>query len=254
VVELNATYSMSPVLALTSQTGFSHDFLYSAEDFNRFGAAPGLFPQDLNGTYPGIISPEGDFCDPQLGCSDRLILEDLSQEHAWQLNQEFRLESQFSGPFNFSVGGNYLHYETQENYYVFSNVLTMITMGCESSRPGARCRLYGGTPYIPGVYDNSEAVIRFQLGDPTQAATISGGYIDPNPLSQINDNGHNYFLSKNPYVLNSYAVFGEANYRIAPDLKLVAGLRWTDDQKHFVEIPSWLVSAGWGYPIAGVLD
>ncbi len=48
-------------------------------------------------------------------------------EHAWQLSQEFRLASNFSGPFNFSVGGNYLHYETEENYYVFINSLTLAT-------------------------------------------------------------------------------------------------------------------------------
>ena len=65
------------------------------------------------------------FCDPQLGCSDRLVAQDLSDEHAWQLSQEFRLASNFSGPFNFSVGGNYLHYETEENYYVFINTLTL---------------------------------------------------------------------------------------------------------------------------------
>ena len=52
-----------------------------------------------------------------------LSREDLSDEHAWQLSQEFRLASNFSGPFNFSVGGNYLHYETEENYYVFINAL-----------------------------------------------------------------------------------------------------------------------------------
>ena len=61
------------------------------------------------------------FCDPQLGCSDRLVAEDLSDEHAWQLSQEFRLASNFNGPLNFSVGGNFLHYETEENYYVFIN-------------------------------------------------------------------------------------------------------------------------------------
>ncbi len=67
----------------------------------------------------------GIFCDPQLGCSDRLVAQDLNDEHSWQLSQEFRLASNFKGPFNFSVGGNYLHYETEENYYVFINSLTL---------------------------------------------------------------------------------------------------------------------------------
>ena len=35
------------------------------------------------------------FCDPQLGCSDRLVAQDLSDEHAWQLSQEFRLVVEF---------------------------------------------------------------------------------------------------------------------------------------------------------------
>src|SRR6185437_15025204 len=63
--------------------------------------------------------------DPQLGCSDRLVAEDLSEEHAWQFSQEFRMASNFTGPLNFSIGGNYLHYETEENYYVFINSLSV---------------------------------------------------------------------------------------------------------------------------------
>jgi len=236
VVELNADYAITPTLTFTSQTGFSHDFLYSAEDYNRFGANPGLFGSTT-------ISPQGVFCDPQLGCSDRLIVEDLSQEHAWQLSQEFRMASNFSGPFNFSAGGNYLHYETQENYYVFSNVFTLIDINNSSN------------PFIPGVSDNSVSLSKgFQYNDPTQPAHLTGGYVDPNPLSSLNDNGHNYFLSKNPYVLNSYAAFGEANLTLFSNLKLTAGLRWTEDQKHFPLIPSWLVSSGWGYPVAGVVN
>jgi len=236
VVELNSDYALMPALTFTSQTGFSHDFLYSAEDYNRFGANSGLF----NTT---AITPQGVFCDPQLGCSDRLIVEDLSQEHAWQLSQEFRLASNFSGPFNFSAGGNYLHYETQENYYVFSNVFTLITLDSTAG------------PWIPGVSDNSTKLPNgFQFNDPTKPASITNGYIDPNPLNSLNDNGHNYFLSKNPYVLNSYAAFGEANYNVLSNLKLTAGLRWTEDQKHFPLIPSWLVSSGWGYPVSGVVN
>src|SRR6185312_1131029 len=80
------------------------------------------------------------------------------------------------------------------------------------------------------------------------------GYIDPNPISSLNGNGHNYFRSHNPYVLNSYAGFGEAYYNVMPDLKLIGGLRWTDDQKHFVDIPSQLLVHGSGYPAVRVED
>ncbi|HEY5237758.1 MAG TPA: TonB-dependent receptor [Rhizomicrobium sp.] len=226
VVELNADYTISPSLTFTSQTGFGHDFLFSTEDYNRFGAAPGLF----------IGTP----CDPQLGCSDRLILEDLSQEHAWQLSQEFRVTSNFSGPFNFSAGGNYLHYETEENYYVFGNVFTQIDGGFE-----------------PGEYDsntNTPLPNGFQFNNPNTFAFLASGYVDPNPISHLDGNGHNYFVSKNPYLLSSYAAFGEGNYNLFSDLKLTAGLRWTEDRKHFSDIPSWLVDSGWGYPVFGVVN
>jgi len=277
VVEFNADYAVTPSLTFTSQTGFGHDFLYSAEDYNRFGAAPGLFA--LNGvdvlpsptgttvctggggsgqpcTGPGgnsvpagAVCPAsnftgcvnaGYFCDPQVGCSDRLMIEDLSQEHAWQLSQEFRLTSNFSGPLNFSAGGNYLHYETEENYYVFSNVFTLINGG-----------------FQPGRFDSNTNVplyAGFQFNDPTARVDVTGGYVDPNPISHLNNNGHNYFLSQNPYVLNSYAAFGEVNYSLFSDLKLTGGLRWTEDQKHFVDIPSWLIEWGWGYPVAGTVN
>ena len=285
VVELNADYQMTPTLMFTSQTGFGHDFLYSAEDYNRFGSIPGVFNYadssskgvlpDPNGlticaedgvgfcggasssalgtpcTDPTALGCEigGYFCDPQLGCSDRLLVEDVSEEHAWQISQELRIASKFSGPLNFSLGGNYLHYETEENYYVFSNVFTLITEGCSSTCHGAP------QPWIPGVSDNSQNLpFGFQFNDPSRPSDISGGYIDPNPLTSLNNNGHNYFLSQNPYVLNSYAMFGEASYEIFSDLKIITGLRWTEDQKHFSDIPSWVVASGWGYPVLGAID
>jgi len=246
VVELNADYTLSPALTFTSQTAFSHDFLFSAEDYNRFGSAPNVFTISsiFGPTGTQEINANGEFCDPQLGCSNRFIAEDLSEEHAWQFSQEFRLASSFSGPFNFSVGGNYLHYETEENYYVFSNFLTLITSNATPSHP-----------WIPGVSDNSFTLTNgFQYNDPTIQPTITTGYIDPNPIDHLNGNGHNYFRSDNPYVLNSYAAFGEAYYNILSNLKLITGLRWTEDQKHFPLIPSWLVTEGWGYPITGIIN
>lgn len=249
IVELNADYVVTPKLTLSSQTGFSHDFLWSTEDYNRFNTSPGIFMP----TASGSVSSTGTFCDPQLGCSDRLVAEDVSSEHSWQLSQEFRVSSKFDGLFNFSAGGNFLHYETEENYYVLINSLTIFSYENPNSHHTS------SLGWIPGTTDNSDCLAGKggvgnypNLNDPVQGFGCS--YIDPNPLSSLNNDGHNYFLSQNPYVLNSYAAFGEAYVNVANDLKLIGGLRWTDDHKHFVQIPSWLVVIGWGYPVAGVVD
>jgi len=281
-LELNAEWRVTPSLTVNSATGYNQDFLWSTEDFNRFNTAPGIFGDQTSvypfPTYPlasvrdgnyrcddGTIAigmtcaaaghgsdtgvPTAYFCDPQLGCSDRLVGEDLSDEHAWQLSQEVRLSSDFQGPFNFSVGGNYLHYETEENYYVFFNTLTMYAAGDG---------LYGRRqPWVPFADINSQCVpYGHQYADPNVPTSVEDclGYIDPHPLSQLDNAGHNYFLSQNPYTLNSYAMFGEAYYDITKDLKFTGGLRWTDDQKHFIEVPSELLTRGFGYPSTGNLD
>jgi iron complex outermembrane receptor protein len=261
-LEWNTNWQIDPALNLTSQTGYNNDFLWSTEDYDRFDSAPGAFTFYGPGNFPpGITQPDpaagkngvpanaGIFCDPQLGCSDRLVLEDLSDERAWQFSQEFRLASNFSGPLNFSVGGNFLHYETEENYYVFINSLTALSAA--SSRGTANA-------WVPGVSDDSQCL---QGGLRTVNPSLNTGsilhscwYIDPNPISGLNNEGHNYFLSQNPYVLNSYAGFGEAYYNLTNDLKLTAGARWTDDQKHFLDIPSELLDPGYGYPVTGVVD
>ncbi len=181
VFELNTDYAVTPGLTLTSQTGFNQDFLWSTEDYNRFNTFPGIFNY-ADGGWGTLIEPNGDFCDPQLGCSNRLVAEDLSDEHAWQLNQEFRLASNFSGPLNFSVGGNYLHYETEENYYVFINTFTMYAAKGGLSSPAA-------INWIPGVSDNEECVNSFRLPDTKGGGNPEGckGYIDPNPIERLNN-------------------------------------------------------------------
>jgi outer membrane receptor protein involved in Fe transport len=269
-VELNADYNITPALTLTSQTGYNQDSLWSTEDYNRFNTTPGIFQQILeNNPYRAtIVSPDGIFCDPQLGCSNRLVAQDISRERAWQLSQEFRLSSKFSGPFNFSVGGNYMHYETVEDYYVFANSLTLFAT--TSARGSQATEWRGGVnQWIPGVSNNSQCLRAGNLGE-----VFSGGYgyqyndptlgagqptsvcysIDTSPLATIDDQGHNYFLSRNPYALNSYAGFGEVYYNVFKELKLTGGLRWTDDQKHFTLIPSELLANGYGYASIGVVD
>jgi len=291
-LELNTDYAVTPALTFTSQTGYNQDFLWSTEDYNRFDPTPGIFGSSPNGggiinnignpPYNHLYFPDpglgtcnavegsclaaGDrctpgssttsdcgqayiFCDPQLGCSDRLVAQDLSDEHAWQLSQEFRLASNFSGPLNFSVGGNYMHYETEENYYVFFNTLTAFAYGLGSGGTTPTC-LEGGVDdnRHTGGYQNPNPIVGG--GEPTQNCV----YVDPNPISSLDNEGHNYFLSQNPYVLNSYAGFGEAYYNIASDLKLTGGLRWTEDRKHFVDIPSEVVTQGYGYPVTDVVN
>jgi len=267
-LEFNATYNINPALTFTSQTGYNQDFLYSTEDYNRFDTAPGIFEDGTpSGTVPPQFSSDPNvpgaliFCDPQLGCSDRLVAQDLNDEHAWQLSQEFRLASNFSGPFNFSFGGNYLHYETEENYYVFSNALTAYAIEDAVSWAGAGGE---GGPVGPGGYpnclftqSNGQRTGGYQSPNPKTGGgtpVYSCVYTDPNPIGSLNNEGHNYFLSQNPYALSSYAVFGETYYNIVSDLKLTAGLRWTDDQKHFTDIPSEVLDEGYGYSIIHIED
>jgi outer membrane receptor protein involved in Fe transport len=261
-VQFLADYQISPVLTFTSETGFNNDFLWSTEDYNRFASAsdifkPNLFASTLNGVTTHLTDADGIYCDPQLGCSGGVLAEDLSEERSWQLSQEFRLQSHFSGPLNFSAGGNYLHYETAENYYVFINTMTQFAYAesVDAALPSRR------PLWVPGVTDEHECLGRyggFKYHDPE----LGGGepsvnacvYIDPNPIGSVNNNGHNYFLSQNPYTLNSYAAFGEAYYDIFKDLKFTAGLRWTEDRKHFTDIPSQLLNNGWGYPSTGAVN
>jgi len=220
--EFNADYILTPTLTFTSQTGYNQDFLWSTEDFNRFGSEPGQFG--------GAPDNPAVFCDPQLGCANRLVAEDLSDEHSWQLSQEFRLASNFSGPLNFSIGANYLHYETLEDYYVFINTISAF--------------LSGGVPPLGFQYMNPDG----------KDVSYLDAYTDPTPLDHLAGTGHNYYRNKNPYVLNSYAGFGEAYYNVTSDVKLTGGLRWTDDRKHFLLVPSWIADTGYGYPVAGIVD
>ncbi|HEY5239084.1 MAG TPA: TonB-dependent receptor [Rhizomicrobium sp.] len=266
-LEFNIEYAVTPVLSLTSQTGYNSDFLYSTEDFNRFDTAPGLFGEGIRGItgHPGPVEQDGTYCDPQLGCSTSMVAEDLSQERAWQASQELRLASNFSGPLNFSAGANFMRYHTVEDYYVFFNLLTAFTQIGNGSGPGDYTKCYGDG-FIPPAVISPEPFKEFNggifggissvfgcAGDEIGGRSI-GTYIDPNPISHLDGQGHNYFRSENPYDLSSYAGFGEAYYQVLPDLKLTAGLRWTDDQKTFYDIPSWAFLLGGGYPIEGVVN
>jgi iron complex outermembrane receptor protein len=256
--ELQVRFDLSDSLTLDSETAYSLDSLFSTQDYNRFNTAHGAFSQEAyNGgsraanARPGVLV-DGVFCDPQIGCSDRLVALDLSTADSRHFSQEFRLSSDFGGPFNFSLGANFLRYDTLDKYYVFIN-----TMGMQAAKTQwANAPYLAGGPYVAGVSDNSECLPAYMQGDPTVVGDVSGCiYMDPNPIGSLNDLGHNYFLSKNPYRLISYATFGEIYYQVTDSLKITGGLRYTVDKKHAPRIPSWLiVSASIGYPVSEIVD
>src|SRR3546814_7173479 len=61
-------------------------------------------------------------------CSSDLTMAgfDISKAKSTQFSQEFRLQSSFYGPINFSVGANYTKFKTVNDYYVMFNVLSAI--------------------------------------------------------------------------------------------------------------------------------
>ncbi|HEX6859582.1 MAG TPA: TonB-dependent receptor [Caulobacteraceae bacterium] len=257
IFELQFSLDVSDNLTLASETSYLRDALFSSQDYNRFNTRPGAFATTGNNTgivavQKNVLSPDGYFCDPQIGCANRLVAMDLSTAKSVQFSQEFRLGSDYEGPFNFSLGANFLRYDTEDKYYVFINTLSLY----------AASRVYyastSAAPYEQGVTDNS-----WCLPDGLAAEPIFGKaqgiyecvYMDPNPITSLNDLGHNYFLSRNPYKLISYAVFGEAYYNITDNLKLTAGVRWTVDKKEAPRIPSWVLAANTvGYPVAETVE
>ncbi|HEX2813642.1 MULTISPECIES: TonB-dependent receptor domain-containing protein [Sphingopyxis] len=246
LLELNLDADLTDGITLSSQTAWNWDGVYSFQDYNRYNTLPifndtsGWLENPLTGGPSPMrsLAPGGIFCDPQIGCSDTLGVFDISSADSKQFAQEVRLQSSFSGPFNFSIGGNYTKFRTQNDYYVMSNLLTALAR----MAPLNNTATIGECGVIPAV-------------------AVDGldycPYIDPNPVESIDGEGHNYFRSSNPYKLESWAAFGEAYYNINPDLKLTAGLRYTRDRKTFTPVPSQLLLAptlfaggtvGRGYP------
>ncbi len=250
--ELNADVAVTPDLTLTSQTAYNKDRLYSTEDFNRYNTVENLWADP--GGINTLVGQDGEYCDPQLGCSSRFVAQDVSQEKAHQFYQEVRLASTFKGPFNFVAGANYMNYKTREDYYVFSNAITLAAERFNTIFGHAFVADAPHIPFDPVAANSCDPV-------PAVPGTVINGlgglgceYIDPNPLGMTDGAGHNYFLSHNPYRLKSWAGFGELYYQVEPDVKLTGGLRYTDDKKSFDEYPSWTFLPGKGIPYQGTVD
>jgi len=249
LLQFNLDVDITPALTFTSQTAYNEDRTYSFQDYNRFKSLPVFtdtstliqagIPTVLPSPYRNLI-PGGIFCDPQIGCTNTVAGFDISQAKSKQFNQEFRLQSSFDGPFNFSAGVNYTRFKTLNDYYVMFNVLTATAWGAGFYPPF-------GQAWDPNICQGSNTANGGSTGNalpvPANDPKAMCPYVDPNPVESIDGNGHNYFRSKNPYRLKSTAVFGEAYWNIQDDLKLTAGFRYTDDRKTFTPVPSQVLLA-----------
>ncbi len=207
-------YDLTDSLLLTALFSDNDASVLSIEDYNKivtttpFNTAgvplgnPALAP-----LYTALF-PGGVVNDPQLGASNLLATADLSGNTTKQTTYEFRLQSDFDGPFNFNVGMISVDFEANrprenviDGYYVFSNSLTALTMLNNA---------------IGGVVFNGNVPI-----------DTGGNLID---LS-LDGNGGNYFRTISPYTLDSFATFGEAYFEATDTLKLTGGLRYTSDKK-----------------------
>ncbi|MGE5566367.1 MAG: TonB-dependent receptor plug domain-containing protein [Parcubacteria group bacterium] len=242
VVEWNVNFNIARNLDLALQTGYAKDQIGSTQDYNRYTTVP-AFNDSTYAVVWGQPGPDGQtydpspfrellrggvFCDPQVGCSDTIVGEDLSRARSEQFSQEVRISSSFEGPVNFVLGANFLRYRTVEDYYVFNNGITLAgIVGLTGGPFGA------GLRPVPDRYTTNP--------DCTTVTPLSGLLcvpIEQNPISDIQNVGHNYFLSRNPYVLTSKSAFGELYWNASESVKITAGLRYTDDKKRFTRIPS----------------
>jgi iron complex outermembrane receptor protein len=243
VLQLNMKFSNDSGLEFHSQTAYSKDNYFSTQDYNRTVSAPAfndsLAPlSDFLGSFAGRLidttlypgpTPGGILCDPQIGCSDRVMSVDLSRSKNRQWYQEFRVQSDFDGRFNFNIGANYLDFKTEDKYYVFNNVFTLLAKYMYGDPAPTPPPLSGPTPLksCPAGYEAKECV-----------------YVETNSIDNIQDIGHNYFLSNNMVRTKSLAIYSEAYLELNDDLKFTAGLRYTRDRKTSSQIPSQLLLGG----------
>lgn len=245
LLALNLEIDFSPSITFFSQTAYNEDQTYSFQDFNRFNSNPvftdtSTLTRSFTNLAPSAwknLAPGGIFCDPQIGCSDKIAGFDISSAKSKQFSQEFRLQSSFDGPFNFSLGGNYTRFKTQTDYYVMYNVITALSQIFPSLN--ATGLPNGFEPGLCNWIDYSLTAEVVPIDDPRASCV----YVDPNPVESINGEGHNYFRSSNPYKLRSLAAFGEAYWNISDTVKITAGLRYTDDTKTFTPVPSQVLLA-----------
>ncbi|WEK58621.1 MAG: TonB-dependent receptor [Candidatus Brevundimonas phytovorans] len=227
IFQLNLKYGLTDNVTLHSQTLYTSDKFWASQDYARYVSNPvfsdsdGLFDVFGNPIFGSTISPGGFYDDPQLGRSNRMLSADISEADNDQFYQEFRIQSEGDGRFNFNLGANYLKFNTEDNYYVFNNTFSMMA------------------EYFYGP-DNSKfpAIATIKCED---GSVVECVYVDYSPLRSIAGDGHNYFRSKNVVKTESSAIFGEAYIDLTEQVRLTLGGRFTHDKKVTTPYPSQLL-------------
>ncbi len=170
--------------------GGSNPFTPVAAALIPRGPAGGVCTSTINASNTGIYGGFSEAC--SAGSADY----DRSVDHSRQISIEAHLDSKFSGPFNFLIGGIYLDNRfTDSNYYVASF----------------------GLDYGAGILGAATTLGAHALG----ASTYPNVFLSPP-----------YFINEvRAFGLKSYGVFGEAYFQASDKLKFTAGVRYSDDRK-----------------------
>jgi len=112
---------------------------------------------------------------------------DNSRSNNRQYAYELRVSSDFTNGINFNVGANHINFKSNDDYYVFNNLFTLIADWFYSKR------------------FNQNNLLPCENGIEARECP----YVDRNSLSNIDNDGHNYFLSQNGVSIKSSGIFGE---------------------------------------------
>jgi len=108
-------------ITFSSVTLASQNEVFSRVDYNQVRLG-GVFNRT-------VFTPTGTFTGPFTGTANTLVTFDESQSEARQWSQEFRLLSDFDGPFDFTLGTIFGSLESSGFYRVYSNSLEAIGLG-----------------------------------------------------------------------------------------------------------------------------
>jgi iron complex outermembrane receptor protein len=156
IVSLEINHTFGNGMTLHSLTGYQESSLDARNDYD-FTIASEVWP--IETTYNR--GPDGPSTVNYLQQSDR------SSTEPEQWSQEFRINSDFDGDWNFMLGAFYLDYETETHYYVYSSALS----------------LFGQTVGVPEdqwVFDNDTKKYELETG-----AIFGEVYYDINDKTEL---------------------------------------------------------------------